>query len=275
MNSPHLRFFGRIALAAGVLACALLPRAANADDPATFIAISPLYYHSTTYFNTAGKEQPSGCDFQKTGESIYVQQRLSASDEMHLSTEYDDVRCGGSSTRGLTDIQVDYLHGISGSAHPTQFSVEGSLIIPAGYSIAANPRLGLGRPGAALGAVYYTPFKAGSNYGYLKAEVNVRAYTGYPSPQLNTNVTAGLNLTPKLLVYESFYGETHLGAGGQLTNIGLNPTVNSSYNSYQLAENVAYNITPRTALVLNYTSLVGGSNTGIGSTVQAGVWLRF
>jgi hypothetical protein len=88
-------------------------------------------------------------------------------------------------------------------------------------------------------------------------------------------VTAGLNLSSNLLVYESFYGETHLGAGGQLINIGLNPTVNSSYNSYQRSENLAYSVTPRTALVLSYTSLVGGWNTGIGSTVQAGVWLRF
>jgi hypothetical protein len=268
------KIIGRIvALAAFTLA--LMPLSARADDPATFIAIGPLYYSSSTFFDKSGKEQPAGCNFEKTGESIYVQQRLSAADSLRLSTEYDDVRCGGPSTRGLNDIEIDYLHGISGASHPTQFSIEGSLIIPPGYSIEANPRLGLGRPGAALGAVYYANFRAGSNYGYVTAGINVRAYTGYPAPQLTTNVTAGLHLTSKLLVYESFYGTTHLGAGGQLTNIGLNPTVNSSYDSYQLSENLAYALAPRTSLALSYTSLVGGWNTGIGSTLQAGVWLRF
>ncbi len=262
-----------IALAAACLGFA--PQAARADDPPTFVSIGPLYYNSTTYIDKSGRVQPSGCDFQKTGESIYAQQRLSAADSLRLSTEYDDVRCGGPATQGLTDVEVDYLHGVSGATHATQFSVEGSLVIPAGYSIAANPRLGLGRPAAELGAVYYATFKAGSNYGYVTSGINVRGYTGYPAPQLLTNVTVGLNLSSRLLVYESFYGTTHLGAGGTLTNIGLNPTVNASYDAYQLAENVAFALTPHTSLALTYQSLVGGWNTGIGSTLQAGVWLRF
>ena len=273
VSSPHLRTFLRIALGAFAFACA--PVAARADDPGTFVAIAPLYYDSSTFFDKSGHQQTSSCDFQKRGESLYVQQRLSATDEVRLSTEYDDISCGGPSTRGLNDIEVDYLHGISSASHPRQFSIEGGLILPPGYSIAVNPRLGLGRPGAALGAAYYANFKAGSNYGYVTAGVNVLGYTGYPAPQLRTNVTAGLNLTPRLLVYESFYGNTHLGAGGQLTNIGLNPTVNSSYDAYQISENLAYTFAPRTSLALSYTSLAGGWNTGIGSTLQAGAWFRF
>lgn len=271
-----LRHVRRVALTLPVLlAFSLLPIAARADDPATFIAIGPLYYDSSTYIDKSGRQQPSGCDFEKRGESLYVQHRIDAADSYRLSTEYDDISCGGASTRGLTDIEVDYLHGISGHSHPTQFSLEGSLIVPPGYSIAVNPRLGLGRPGGELGAVYYATFKAGAKYGYVTSAVNVRGYTGYPAPQLLTNLTVGLNLTSKLLFYESYYGTTHLGAGGQLTNIGLNPTVNSSFNSYYLSENVAYALTPRTSLALGYQSLLGGWNTGIGSTLQAGVWLRF
>jgi hypothetical protein len=268
------RFPGRLSAALFTLALVLLPLGARADDPATFVAVGPLYYDSSTFIDKSGHQEPSGCDFQKRGESLYVQQRLSPGDSLRLSTEYDDISCGGPSTRGLNDIEVDYLHGLSGSSHPTEFSIEGSLIVPPGYSIAANPRLGLGRPGAGLGMVYYTPFKAGNDYGYVTTAVNVRGYTGYPAPQLLTNLTVGLNLTSKLLIYESYYGTTHLGAGGQLENIGLNPTVNSSYDSYYLAENVAFALTPHASLALTYQSLLGGWNTGIGSTLQAGVWLR-
>jgi hypothetical protein len=273
VTSKDFRNAGRVALAAFALAGA--PLAAQADDPPTFIAVGPLYYDSSTYLDKTGHTQSSGCDFQKRGESLYVQQRLSASDELRLSTEYDDVSCGGVATRGLNDVEVDLLHGIGGTSHPREFSIEGALIVPPGYAIAANPRLGLGRPGAALGAVYAANIKAGADYGYITAGVNVLGYTGYPAPQLRTNVTAGLHLTPNLLVYESFYGNTHLGAGGQLTNIGLNPTVNSSYDAYQISENLAIALAPHASLALSYTSLAGGWNTGIGSTVQAGVWLRF
>jgi hypothetical protein len=253
----------------------LAANAARADDPATFIAVGPLYYDSSTFIDKNGRQQPSGCDFQKRGESLYVQHRIDATDSYRLSTEYDDISCGGASTRGLNDIEIDYLHGVSGPSHPTEFSIEGSLIVPPGYSIAVNPRLGLGRLGAELGTVYAATFKAGDKYGYVTSAVNIRGYTGYPAPQLLTNLTVGLNLTSKLLVYESYYGTTHLGAGGELTNIGLNPTVNSSYDSYYLAENVAFALTPHASLALTYQSLLGGWNTGIGSTLQAGVWLRF
>jgi hypothetical protein len=269
------RIFARFPAAVFTLTLALFPLTARADDPATFVAIGPLYYDSSTYIDKAGHQQPSGCDFQKRGESLYVQQRIGVSDSLRLSTEYDDISCGGPSTRGLNDIEIDYLHGVSGASHPTEFSIEGSLIVPPGYSIAVNPRLGLGRPGAELGTVFYAPFKAGTDYGYVTSAVNVRAYTGYPAPQLLTNLTVGLNLTSKVLVYESFYGTTHLGAGGQLTNIGLNPTVNSSFDSYYLAENLAYAVAPNASIALTYQSLLGGWNTGIGSTLQAGVWLRF
>lgn len=267
------RSIGRVALMTVALAAG--PLAARADDPATFVSVGPLYYDSSTFLDMNGRRQSSGCDFQKRGESLYVQRRVGASDQVRLSTEYDDVSCGGPATRGLNDIELDYLHGIGGASRPTQFSLEAGVVIPPGYSIAVNPRLGLGRPGATLGAMYSSNFKAGSDYGYITAGINVIGYTGYPAPQLRTTVTAGLNLSSKFLVYESFFGNTHLGAGGQLTNIGLNPIVNSSYDAYQLSENVAYTFAPRTSLALSYTSLVGGWNTGIGSTLQAGVWLRF
>lgn len=273
MTSPHRRIVVSTSLAALVLSCS--PLAAQADDPATFVSVGTLYYNSSTFVDMKGQSHPAECDFRKRGESLYVRHRVSANDELLLSTEYDDVSCGGSSTRGLSDIEVDYLHGIGGATHPRRFSIEGGLILPPGYSIAVNPRLGLGRPGAALGAVYSSDFKAGSKYGYITAGANVLGYTSYPAPQLRTNVTVGLNLTSKLLAYESFYGTTHLGAGGRLMNIGLNPTVNSSYDAYQLSENLAYTFAPRTALALSYTSLIGGWNTGIGSTLQAGVWFRF
>jgi hypothetical protein len=264
-----------LAAAVTAFALAVAPAVARADDPPTFISLGPLYYQSTTYIDTGGRVRPSSCAFEKTGESIYAQQQLAPGDQLRMSTEYDTDRCGGPSTQGLYDIEIDYLKGIGGRAHPARFQLEGGAIVPPGYSIAANPRIGFGRPGAQLGMMYNGNFKAGSLDGYLVASIAARGYTGYPAPQLLSNVTAGLHLNRALLFYESFYGTTHLGAGGVLTNIGLNPTVNAVYDSYTLSENVALSFTPRTALALTYQSQLGGWNTGIGTTVQAGLWQRF
>jgi len=263
----------RAALAAAILG--LAPATARADQPQTFIAIGPLDYQSSSYIDRSGNTHPGSCTFEKRGESLYVQQQLSASDQLRLNTEYDDDSCGPLTTRGLFDIEVDYLKGLSSKAHPNQFQVEIGAIVPPGYSIAANPRLGLGRTAAEFGGVYNGTFKAGARYGYVIASLSARGYTGYPAPQLLSNVTAGLNLTRNLLFYESYYGTTHLGAGGTLTDIGSNPTVNSEYDSYTISENVAYAFTPRTALALTYQSQLGGWNTGLGNTLQAGAWFHF
>jgi len=262
--------------AAAALILGLVPLAARADDPPpTFIAVGPLYYSSSSYINKSGQTEASSCTFEKRGESFYLQQQLSPSDQFRVYTEYDDDSCGAASTRGLYDVQLDYLKGVSGKGHQDRFQVDVGLIVPPGYSIAANPRIGLGRTGAEAGGLYNGTFKAGSTYGYVIASLVVRGYTGYPAPQLLSNVTAGFNLTHQLLAYESYYGTTHIGAGGTLTDIGLNPSINSEYDSYTLSENVAYAFTPHTTLNLTYQSQLGGWNTGIGSTLQAGVWFRF
>jgi hypothetical protein len=265
----------RVALTFLALTFASVPVAARADDSSTFVSVGPLYYDTSSYFNRSGQREQSSCDFQKSGYSVYVDKPVSATDNVHLSTEYDDVRCGGPSTRGLTDIEVDFLKGVGGKQRPRQFQVEGGVIIPSGYSIAANPRLGLGRTAALAGGVYNGTFKVGALYGYVTGGAVARVYTGYPAPQLISTVTAGLNLTHQLLFYEQYYGTTHLGAGGTLTNIGLNPTVNAVFDSYTISENVAYTFASRTALDLTYQTQLGGWNSGIGTTFQAGLWHRF
>jgi hypothetical protein len=211
---------------------------------------------------------------EKNGESIYASHIFNAGNSIQLSTEYDVVSCGGSITRGLNDIEVDYLEGLSGPSHPNLFRLEASAIIPPGYSIAVNPRLGLGRTAGELGGVYLAPLKIGSLYGWITSGINVRVYTGYPSPQLLSNVTAGVGFFKHFLYYESFYGTTHLGNGGTLMNVGINPIVNSKYDSYQLTEALVYNFNPREALSLSCQSLVGGSNVGIGDSLQASMWIR-
>jgi hypothetical protein len=269
-----LKTIGRRLFVFAAFAVAGLPAAARADDWKNFISVGPTYYSSSSYLDSVGHQQPSPCTFEKNGESIYASHQFNPGDSLQVSTEYDTISCGASITRGLNDIEVDYLKGISGPAHPMLYRLEASVIIPPGYSIEVNPRLGLGRPAAELGAVYLAPLKSGSLYGFITSAVNVRAYTGYPAPQLLTNVSAGLNFSKQFLFYESFYGTTHLGNGGTLVNVGLNPIVNSKYDSYTLTENLVYNFNPREALALSCQSLLGGTNIGIGDTFQAGVWIR-
>jgi hypothetical protein len=261
-----------LALIGSLLACAA---AASADDEArTFISIEQSYYSATDYIDSNGKTQTGSCTFTQQATSIYAQHQMNARDSWFADTSYNNDTCGSGNTRGLTDIELGVQHGIS-HANPTLFSIRGAVTIPTGYDIGANPRLGLGRPGAGVGLVYLSGFQgAKDHYGFVTAAAGVRAYTSYPAPQLNTNVTAGYGFTPGFMLIESFFGTTHLGAGGELQNVGVNPIVNASYNSYQLSSNAVFSISPAVRAHFAYWNLLGGENVGIGSQVYGGLWFQ-
>ncbi len=260
---------------AGVLAAGMgLP--ASADQPKTFVSINGSTYQSSSNLNAGGQQVPSFCTFNQEGYGIYVSHQMSPRDNWYGDTAYNVISCGGNSTSGLTDIEIGEQHGISGNAHPQQWNIRGSLIFPSGYSIYANPRLGYGRPGATFGPLYIGSWKAGAkHYGFVIASAAVKAYTSYPAPQLNTSFTAGLKVTPGVLLMESYFGTTALGNGGQVTDLGQNPIKSTRYNSYQLTEAATLDMSPNVGLNINVWNLVGGNSIGIGTTVGAGLWIRF
>jgi hypothetical protein len=254
-----------------------VPAIAAADpQPTTFIAIEDSSYSSDQYLDREGQQQTSNCTFKQQSIDVYVSHQTTVRDTIFGDTSYSHDWCGDASTTGLGDIELGYQRGISGINHPNLFAIRASVIAPTGYDIGANPNLGLGRPGASLGAVYLGGFQgAPHHYGFITASAGMKAYTSYPAPQLLTNVSVGYGLTPGVQVIESYFGTTHLGAGGQLQNVGVNPFVSSIYNSYQLSSNVIFALGQKVGLHVGYWKLLGGFNVGTGSQLYAGFWLKF
>lgn len=248
---------------------------ARADGPAaTFFSVDRAYFSSSSYLDRNGRMQPSSCTFVKNSTSLYAEHRMGSRDLWFADTSYDADSCGAASTRGLNDIEAGVQHGI-GRTNPTLWNVRAALIVPGAYDVGANPNIGLGRPGATLGLAYLSNFRAGhDHYGYVTGGAGVRAYTSYPAPQLLTNFTLGYHATPGILLFESYYGTTHLGAGSQLHNVGLNPTISSSYDSYQLGSNAVFDLTGSVALHLAVWNLLGGENYGTGDQIYAGLWVH-
>jgi hypothetical protein len=113
------------------------------------------------------------------------------------------------------------------------------------------------------------------HYGFVNAGLSVRAYTGYPAPQLISNAGAGYSVTPGVMIIDSFFGETHLGGGGSLTNIGINPTISAVYDSYANSASVVIKITPAVSLTADVWNQLGGRSAGIGQNYGVGFWGRF
>lgn len=253
------------------------PVACSADDqPKTFVALSYSLYDSANSLDRQGHPQTSSCAFRDQTVGLYISHQINPRDNWFGDTSFSHPSSCGNSNSGLGDVEFGYQRGIGNDARPTQFAIKGSISLPSGYNIADNLRLGLGRPGAQLGMTYFGGFQGQQHhYGFVSAGAAVRAYTTYPAPQLETNIGVGYGATPGLLVIESYFGTTHLGGGGHLTNIGANPFVTSVYDSYQMNSSLIFSLTPRLAFNVGYWNLLGGFNVGTGSQVSAGFWFRY
>jgi len=249
---------------------------ARADQPATFISLGESTYQSSQNLDANGRKMPGFCTFNQQSTGIYVSHQFSARDSWFGDTAYNSISCGDVSTRGLTDIEVGEQHGISGPSHPRQWSIKGSILVPSGYPIDANLRLGYGRPGASLGAVYLGSLNLGPKMsGFVTAGAAVKAYTTYPAPQLDTSATVGVHVTPGILLLESYFGSTAIGNGGQVNNLALNPITSTRYSAYQLTEAATFDLSKNIGLNVNVWNLIGGESIGIGTTVGAGLWIKF
>lgn len=267
----------RVLVLALAVVCAPLAARAQAvprDAGTTFYSLSQSYFSATHYFDSNGNRQPNGCDFQKDATSLYVEHGFDARDTGSVNVEYDRDSCNGSSTSGLNDIDFAFLHQLHHSA-TTSFGWKAQLIAPTGYSIDANPRIGYDRFGGQFGFALGGNFRDGDNDGFYSLESGVRAYIGYPAPQLRTFGTVGVNATRQLQIIGQLEWNQALGAGHTLTNVGLNPTIFPSYNDVQAIATLRLRIAPHLSLVGSTTGLLYGRDYGIGSTSAIGIWGDF
>lgn len=240
-------------------------------EPGTsFLEVQYASYQSPTFITNAGQYVPAGCTFEKHELSVYGEVGLSKHDTLTAQIPYDSLRCGANTTAGFTDLEVGLNHNLHRGA-TTTFGVRADAIVPAGYSIGANPRLGYGRPGLEVDALYGGNF---AKKAFFDTQTGVRAYSGYPAAQFHTTGTVGYN-ADRYLVYGQVDYVTHTTNGTTLTNIGVNPTVQPAYTALQGTIAGTLRIAPGTSLFLSSTSLLSGRNTGQGHSLNAGFWLTF
>jgi hypothetical protein len=266
-----------LVIATCILLFPLTARAQTAPRPpnSTFASLSQSVYTSTQYFDDAGVRQPNGCDYQKNATTLYVEHGFSLKNVGSVQFEYDHLTCGGAVTNGLYDIEFAWLHELTHGA-TTHFSWLAQLLVPTGYNIGANPRIGYGRLGAQFGYVYAGNFKSwGSGYGFYAISAGLRGYFGYPAPQLRTFSTIGADMTPALQLIAEVEWDEALGAGHTLENIGENPQIFPAYSDGQAYVLVRIRLNPHLSLVGSTSGVFYGRDYGIGPTNAISIWGDF
>jgi hypothetical protein len=256
-----------LALVPAVAAAQTVPRATNS----TFVSLEESFFNASEYYDKDGVLQSNGCNFQKDATQLYVEHGFDTKDTGSVQLEYDHLTCGANTTDGLYDAQFAWLHGLTHS-DTTNFSWKAEAIVPTGYSLGANPRIGYGRPGAQFGYVYAGTFATPGGYGFYSIDAGLRGYTSYPAPQLRTFGTVGGDVTKNIQLIGQVEWNEALGAGQTLYNEGLNPEIFPAYSDAQAFGTIRFKLNAHLSLVGSTSYVFYGRDYGKGPTCAVGIW---
>lgn len=257
----------------------LLPATAAAQTVprqpgSTFFSLQQSVYNAADFWNDSGIREPNGCNFLEVATTLYVEHGFDPRDTGSARIEYDHDACGPSTQNGLNDFTFAWLHQMRHS-DTTSLSWRAEAIVPGGYNIGANPRIGYGRFGAQFGAVYAGSFRSEGGYGFYSIESSLRGYFGYPAPQLRTFGQIGEDISSRVQLIGQVEWNQALGAGHTLTNVGLNPQIFPAYSDAQTWAILRIRVAPHISLVGSTSYVFWGRDYGIGSTSAIGLWGDF
>jgi hypothetical protein len=234
-----------------------------------FLAPSFNYYQASKYYNKHGNKEQIGCTFKKWETTLYGEYGLTDTTTLMFKLPYTDLKCDSSKTSGFEDIEVGFIRNIN-RTNKSSFSFYGNLIVPTGYSIKDNPRIGYGRFGFDSGILFGTS----GNWGFVDSGLGYRYYLGYPSSQLRTYVTGAWNAIGKLQLSVTLDAEIGVG-DGRIKRIGENVFLGTNYKLVQLYIGSRLMLGKRVSMTAGYKHALWGRDTGIGSSFSLGFWLSF
>ncbi|NPA32779.1 MAG: hypothetical protein GXO04_04045 [Aquificae bacterium] len=238
------------------------------EEGELFLSTQFYYYEATNYWDNDGNKKPIGCTFKKRELALYGEFGLSSRTTIFGKIPYQDLECGSSSTSGVSDLELGLQRKLyQRGAGVASLKLTG--IIPTGYSINDDLRLGYGRVGAEamlLGGY-------GFSKGWTEGGAGFRYYAGYPSEQLRGYWRIGLKPVNWVILMNTL--EIHYGLGnGTVKRIGKNVTVEPDYKLLQNDLTVALRL-GRLWIQIGYLDALWGRMTGDGSSVYSQVWFFF
>ncbi len=239
-----------------------------------FLSAQAYYYTTDRYYDSQGDSHDRGGRFYKYEINPYLEYGVTQRDTLianvFFDTLTDDASGSERTTTGLADLEIGLQHrfykGQQGIA-----AIQGLLVIPTGYDIDDDPRLGYGRFGAEIGILYGRSYKFMNQYGFLDLRLGVRDYFGYPATQIRPMITAGYDLSSKWQVMAS--GEMHYGLdNGSEKKLGPNLLVQPNYRLLKLTLSARYRISSNYSIVASGYAHAWGEDTGGGGGAYVSLW---
>jgi hypothetical protein len=239
-----------------------------------FYSLQPYYYSTDQYFDEKSDLHDRGGTFTKSEMNLYMEYGLTEKDTLTVNTFYnwltDDASGRTRKTQGFTDQEIGWQHRIfTGKNRIT--AIHGMVIIPAGYSIDDDPRLGYNRFGAEASFLYGQSFQMSDKYGFVDLRLGYRDYFGYPSSQVRANAVIGYDILTRWQLLA--LGELHYGLkNGHEKQLGLNSQAQPNYCLLKMSLAARFRINEHYSLVVGGYQHVWGEETGGGGGGYVSLW---
>lgn len=233
-----------------------------------FVAPFFYYYSADKFYDKDGEKRPIGCTFRKEEVQLYGEYGLNKTTTATFKVPYTRLSCGNRDTSGIGDLEIGIVRNLKRDKN-SSLSLYGTLLVPTGYSINKDPRLGYGRLGIEGGLSY----GLSGNWGFADMGAGYRHYFGYPSDQIRASITGGLNLYKNIQLYGLLDAQIGLG-NGKRKQVGQNIFLEPDYKLVQVYVGPRLML-GKTSLLLGYQKVILGRNTGDGSGFFLGLWYAF
>ncbi|MDW8237718.1 MAG: hypothetical protein RMJ32_04855 [Aquificaceae bacterium] len=231
-----------------------------------FLSPAFFYYEADKYFDKDGNKKPIGCKFHKREVQLYGEFGVTDNYTLTFKVPYANLKCNASNS-GLGDAEIGVIRSLKKGK--SNISAYTNVIIPTGYSLQEEPRLGYARYGLEGGLLYGFSGK----WGFFDSGGGLRYYFGYPSTQFRAYVVGGYNLSRWLLLYGQLDAQIGLGDGKRKV-IGQNIFLEPDYKLIQLYVGPRF-IYGKGSVGFGYQKVIWGRNTGDGSGFFLNVWQSF
>jgi|DewCreStandDraft_5_1066085.scaffolds.fasta_scaffold02088_11 hypothetical protein len=233
-----------------------------------FVSPSFYYYFADKFYDKDGEKRPIGCTFRKKEVQLYGEYGLNNTTTATFKAPYTWLSCGDKDNSGIGDVEIGIVKNLKRD-RDSSLSLYGTFLVPTGYSIKDDLRLGYGRLGMEGGISY----GLSGSWGFADVGAGYRHYFGYPSDQARGYMTGGLNLYKNLQLYGLLDAQIGLG-NGKKKQVGQNIFLETDYKLVQIYVGPRLML-GKTSLLLGYQKVIWGRNTGDGSGFFLGLWHAF
>ncbi|ADC90118.1 hypothetical protein Thal_1489 [Thermocrinis albus DSM 14484] len=239
------------------------------EEGELFISLTPRFYKADKFFDKNGNRKPIGCSFKKEEIELYAEYGISSKDTLIFKVPYQWLSCGDAKTSGFSDIEAGIIRKLVKN-NSYVLSAYGVAILPTGYSIHDNPRLGYGRIGLEGGILYGRGF----GKGFIDTGIGYRYYFGYPSDQIRGYLMGGYSITKNFQLLGIIDAQIGLG-NGKRKNLGYNITLEPDYKLIQIYIGPRILLNNNISINFGLHKVIFGRNTGDGAGAYGSLWIKF